>query len=1028
MFEDDQLPPPPQGAVPIEDQLPPPPPGATEAPAGPANADLIDAWRKQHPYLNMPLDLIEGIGSGALSTARGLSQIAHGVNSSVPVVRKELATPPDSAMGKTGYYGEQAGEFLLPGGAISKADKAIEAAKLAKPLEVLAKGATEALPAAAITYGQTGGNTDAALVAGGGAGALKMALPVAGEWVAAKLGKKTGVGEEAIKKAAQNSPDFQKGLSGELTEGDILQTARDALEAVKEQRRVAYQSQLQNLPQVQLNIKPALGTFVDGLKSHGIKYQFDPKTNQLVLDFSRSPVKTDAQAMQALQETANDLWGWGTKPGDLTTKGVDALKQIIDRRFNPKMAGRAVIEATKNSVRSILDRVPGYQEMTKDYALTSKLLDNMGDLSLNAKNDGTAIRKLTTVLNQNNAYRSGLLDELSQRAGVDIGAQIAGNRMNTWAPRGIAGPLHAAFDPQTLVKWLAAVTLSSPRPVATIVRRGVQAAPYAPRAVGSLPSMILSGTQWQPPDSQYALGGAVDDDGSSDPVLRGIVRRRLAQAPAVAPGRPALDTQISVPSDTSFSDTMSQVKLGPEWLPGDSQPFLNIPTVGGSPMSLSDIVQLPQSKLEAGLLAAGAVVPPAKALKAARGAVRAGTKMLEGAAPEVGVLSRAIANTPRSDITAEEILKAAAAGPGKFGSYAKYMERNPTAGADLFDSSNPKPTFPNRPPVARYDPSVGRGRGPSARVVDAFNNPKVIEGLKDYARRGAEMLPADWYANDPLLNVYQREWGPQAEEKFYQQMGHQAATSTGSAVPDNLRTGSYYNYLHEQGIPFPEKPAPGYGSKYQKAHRDTALNFRDTGTVDPIDNPKRASFTENLMGNEDLLTADKHFMRLVGILSEDPRFLKTTAEVSRNGKLVNIKPQELYKRGKLTMEDAVKDPNLWVEAPNANEYLHLENEYRNKVAQPLGYSVANAQGKDWVGGGELTGLGSPPEAWIELLKHRVQYTADRLNVDPQVILRKFVRGEIPLLELGAGAAGLGALSQYPGQASDTDRTRTGVRP
>jgi hypothetical protein len=56
--------------------------------------------------------------------------------------------------------------------------------------------------------------------------------------------------------------------------------------------------------------------------------------------------------------------------------------------------------------------------------------------------------------------------------------------------------------------------------------------------------------------------------------------------------------------------------------------------------------------------------------------------------------------------------------------------------------------------------------------------------------------------------------------------------------------------------------APGYGSKYQVAHRNTALNLLNTGGVDPIANPK-------------------HFMRLVGILSEDPRFLKTTAEVTR---------------------------------------------------------------------------------------------------------------------------------------------------
>jgi hypothetical protein len=59
-------------------------------------------------------------------------------------------------------------------------------------------------------------------------------------------------------------------------------------------------------------------------------------------------------------------------------------------------------------------------------------------------------------------------------------------------------------------------------------------------------------------------------------------------------------------------------------------------------MSLSDIMQVPQSKTEAALLAAGALIPAARVLKGARGAINAGTRMLEGAAPETGLLSRAI--------------------------------------------------------------------------------------------------------------------------------------------------------------------------------------------------------------------------------------------------------------------------------------------------------------------------------------------------------------------------------------------------
>jgi hypothetical protein len=445
---------------------------------------------------------------------------------------------------------------------------------------------------------------------------------------------------------------------------------------------------------------------------------------------------------------------------------------------------------------------------------------------------------------------------------------------------------------------------------------------------------------------------------------------------------------------------------------------------GLGPSSIGEAVTsgMPHSWTEAALLAGAALLP--EALPAVRAGAGDVLSQLPSRAAQIDALTPEVLPQLRTDITPQEVLAAAKAGPGKFGGFAAYMERNPQAGENLLDLSNPQPALPNRPAVPRYDPSLGRGRGPSARVVDAFNNPKVIQGFKDYIAKGAKDLPDNWYANDPIFKVYQEEWGPQAADKFFNQMGYQAATSTGSAVPDNIRTGSYYNYLAEQGIPFPEKPLPGYGSKYQVSHRDTALDLLTTGGVDALANPKRASFTENLVGNEDLLTADKHFVRLLGMLTEDPRWLKTSAKVSRGGQEVIVRPQEMFKNGELTMEQAQKDPQIWEERPNANEYKYMEDQFRHQIAKPMNYSVADAQGKAWVGAAEKTGMASPAATWGQLLRQRVQYTADRLNVDPQVILRKFVRGEIPLLEIGGAAAGLGALGsmgQPQNQGDGTNR-------
>jgi hypothetical protein len=365
-------------------------------------------------------------------------------------------------------------------------------------------------------------------------------------------------------------------------------------------------------------------------------------------------------------------------------------------------------------------------------------------------------------------------------------------------------------------------------------------------------------------------------------------------------------------------------------------------------------------------------------------------------------------------LTGRRVLREAAGGPGKFGGFAQYIEKNPTAGENLFDLASAEPAIPGRPAIPRYDPTLPRRKGVNPRMVDAFNNPKVIEGLKKYIGIGTEKLPRDWYATSPLYKLFQQVWGDRAEERFVRSMGYQSATSSGMAVPDNIRTGSYFNYLDNQDLKIPKKPAPGYGSKYQDTHTSAARELRAQGTIDPYANPKRVSFTDNLVGNEDALTADRHWMRLIGILSEDPRFLKGSTKLD-TGEMIN--PRKLFAEGKLTMEEAVKKPLYWEEVPLENEYGHAEEQFR-KLARELGLTTADAQGKAWVGGGGLTGLGSPPETWMKLFSQRVQYTADRLGADPRVVLEKFVKGEIPLLEIGAvGAGGAAAAASRRGQGS-----------
>jgi hypothetical protein len=267
-----------------------------------------------------------------------------------------------------------------------------------------------------------------------------------------------------------------------------------------------------------------------------------------------------------------------------------------------------------------------------------------------------------------------------------------------------------------------------------------------------------------------------------------------------------------------------------------------------------------------------------------------------------------------------------------------------------------------------------------------------------------------------------------------------AATSPRARVPDNVRTGSYYNYLQSQGLPIPDRPAEGYGSIAQKLHRDNVLGLQERGGFDIYKNPKPASFSSNLQGNQQVATIDTHNFRLPGILSGDPRFLETSiAELAKTPESametlrrqypglpedviqssVKIKPGKINKKGEIgedevsmtyrpqswvaegyiPMEDALQDPALWAAKPRDNEYGYYE-QWQQDQAKRMGISPAQYQASMWLGGGDTTGLGSAAEPFLGTFEARARYTADRLGMDPDEVLNMMLRGEIPFLAEG----------------------------
>ena len=315
--------------------------------------------------------------------------------------------------------------------------------------------------------------------------------------------------------------------------------------------------------------------------------------------------------------------------------------------------------------------------------------------------------------------------------------------------------------------------------------------------------------------------------------------------------------------------------------------------------------------------------------------------------------------------------------------------------------------------IKRYNPP----RGLKERSAKAVKKKGVANALMRLAEKGSHQR--DWYKTKPLLTLYRAILGDkEGTEKFIKDIKIFSATSAGADVESNVKMSSYYQYLAEQGLPI-EKPEKGTG--YSSMTADTQLKavreYLEQGDIDPLKNPKRYTFTSNFLGQEDYVTSDRHNMRTIGMLSKDPEFLKKSMtlnnksevekyeklgfEISEAGgkyKKKKITPYNEFQKGTLTMKQALKMPTLWVEAPEKTEYKGLED-FQRKLAKKMGMTPAEFQASVWFGAGEQTGVRSPTERFIDTVEKRVRYTAEILGMDPRVVLRQYIKGEIPLADM-----------------------------
>jgi len=302
--------------------------------------------------------------------------------------------------------------------------------------------------------------------------------------------------------------------------------------------------------------------------------------------------------------------------------------------------------------------------------------------------------------------------------------------------------------------------------------------------------------------------------------------------------------------------------------------------------------------------------------------------------------------------------------------------------------------------LLRYVPP----RGVPQRIIDLRANPDVRRGMLETIDRGLSMGGANWYNTEPLLEkfveILGRHRGYEAFRKF---IGYAAAASPKVRVAESVRNASYY-YMRDvsgKGLPIvgATHPKP-YGSPFQRRHQMNAHRVA-AGGLNPITHPKTASFLENLSGNQTPVTIDMHAYKLPAILAQDPRFLVTAYKTGIKG-APRLNVRQAVESGQMQMSEL--RPAHWQAIPRKTEYGALEDYYTG-LGRELGMPPSQTQASAWIGGGSLTGVASDGlKPFVEVVKDRVNKTAEAYGVPPDQIWRDFIRGRISLIALGGGAA------------------------
>lgn len=287
-------------------------------------------------------------------------------------------------------------------------------------------------------------------------------------------------------------------------------------------------------------------------------------------------------------------------------------------------------------------------------------------------------------------------------------------------------------------------------------------------------------------------------------------------------------------------------------------------------------------------------------------------------------------------------------------------------------------------------------------VIDL--TPQIADRLAEKAQQGRGTSQEYFYHTAPIVQGLEEIDIPRDDAISFLRGDFApafAGTSPRTNTEQNVRNASLLMYLRAKGVPISKDLYNTHGNargyNMMGFHQDLAGQMFE-GTHDPLKNPKPSAFLPNTAGDLNQVTADTHNIR-GGLLAMNevepgsihPDWFKTPEAAERYAQTAEFDPAK-------DIQDSLQS------AMSGGRKMQVEYgpiaDVTFEAARRAGIAPAPMQSLGWFGSGADTGLASATKTIPELVNERINVTAQALGLHPQIVLRLFKEGKIPLMAEG----------------------------